>query len=151
MISIKKIMSVIAIAFAVMTIAGSGTLVSSYASNIADPCDASNPNNAKVKGQCDSGIFKLFGLDSINNGINGGGIQGALIGIASFLISIIAIISVIYLIFNAYKMVTDNGDGKNYGAGLAGVKYAIIGLVVALLSFAIVSLVTRSLGGTSKG
>ncbi|MGL4758198.1 MAG: hypothetical protein ACRCXZ_02595 [Patescibacteria group bacterium] len=62
---------------------------------------------------------------------------------ASIIIAILAALSVLYLLFNAYKMMTDSGDGKNWGAGLAGVKFALGGLVIALLAFGIVSFVTN--------
>jgi hypothetical protein len=141
MISIKKIMSVTAIAFAVMTIAGSGVLVSVNAAPVnPDPCSGTNKGEVS---QCSSGIFKILGLDSIDPSKGVAGIQGVIISFASALIAIIAAVSVVYLIFGAYNMVSDSGDGKGYKAGLDRVKYAIIGLVVALLSFTIVTIVSK--------
>jgi Type IV secretion system pilin len=143
MISIKKIMSVIAIAFAVMTIAGSGVI--SFAGNgtvtptpsakgSIDPCtDTTNAG-------CSSGILKTLGLDGLTGT---GGITGAIQGVANFLVIIIASVSVIYLILGAYKMISDSGDGKGFSAGKDNVKYAILGLIVALLAFSLVSLITR--------
>jgi hypothetical protein len=43
-------------------------------------------------------------------------------------------------------MITDNGDGTNFKKGTSRFFYAIIGLVFALLSFAIVSFILRALG-----
>jgi hypothetical protein len=133
MISMKKILASLAIVFAVMSIAGTGVLVNAQT---ADPCSA----NPKPQG-CNSGIFKALGLDKLSTG-GTNGIQNVIIGAGNFFVIILASASVLYLIFNAYKMVSDNGDGKGYKAGLDGVKYAIIGLVVALLAFGIVSLIT---------
>jgi hypothetical protein len=130
MISIKKIMSVIAIAFAVMTISGSYVTASAA---ITDPCvgNASLPGCDKNKGF--GNIFK-FGTGDTQTQL-----QTLISNVAGVLISLIAAVSVIYLILGAYSMISDNGDGKGYKDGLARVKYAILGLVVALLSFFIVS------------
>jgi Type IV secretion system pilin len=138
MISIKKIMSVIAIAFAVMTIAGSG--VYSFAAESIDPCRGTN--SAKAIG-CNSGVFDIFGAQALKDGGFGfNTIQGVLVSFASGLITIISVVSVIYLILGAYKMISDNGDGKKFSAGKDNVKYAIVGLVVALLSFFLVSTIS---------
>jgi Type IV secretion system pilin len=143
MISIKKIMSVIAIAFAVMTIAGSGVYslaqskVPPSSGVIADPCTG----KTGLPG-CDAGsgfgkIFNFTGTDAQSS------LQSLISSVAGVLISLIAAVSVIYLILGAYKMISDSGDGKGFSAGKDNVKYAIIGLVVALLSFFIVSTIVR--------
>jgi Type IV secretion system pilin len=137
MISIKKIMSVIAIAFAVMTIMGSG--VASFAGNPdltkIDPC-----KDKAAGAGCNTSIFTTLGIDGLTGT---DGIQGAIRGAANFLVLIIASVSVIYLIFGAYKMISDSGDGAEFKKGKESVKNAIIGLIIALLAFSIISLVTR--------
>jgi lysylphosphatidylglycerol synthetase-like protein (DUF2156 family) len=133
MISIKKIMSVIAIAFAVMTIAGSG--VYSFA-QIESPCSATGASS--LPGCGGDGIFKGF----FNSTAKGASAINTVIGqVGSVLIAIIASISVIFLILGAVDMITDSGDGKKFSNGKQRITNAIIGLVVALLSFGIITVI----------
>ena len=141
MISIKKIMSVIAIAFAVMTIAGSGMMVTSFAANALDPCDGVVKGAASAPAGCASEFFQLFNFGESVGPV--AGIKKVIAQVGTALIGILAAVSVVFLILGAYKMVTDGGDGKGFSAGKDNVKYAIIGLVVALLSYAIISVVIR--------
>jgi hypothetical protein len=134
MISIKKIMSVIAIAFAVMTIAGSGVTSFASASALPDTCAGSA---ATLPGCSGTGLFGTFfktepGASTLNTAIG---------SIGTILIGIIASVSVLFLILGAFDMITDSGDGKKFANGKARITNAIIGLVVAALSFAIVRLV----------
>jgi lysylphosphatidylglycerol synthetase-like protein (DUF2156 family) len=135
MISIKKIMSVIAIAFAVMTIAGSGVLANAQ---IADPCAVATTVGC---GGNFSGFFKVPDNAKGTAGV------AALIGtIGSFLIGIIAAVSVLFLILGAFDMVSDSGDGKKFANGKQRITNAIIGLVVALLAFGIISFIVNFVG-----
>ena len=139
MISIKKIMSVIAIAFAVMTIAGSGMMVTSFAGTAdLDPCTVTD---AKLKpAGCEGGFINLFKIVP-NKADPLAPVKGVIANVATAFIGILAAISVLFLILGASKMMTDNGDGKGFSAGKDNIKYAIIGLVVAILSFFIISTV----------
>ena len=143
MISIKKIMSVIAIAFAVMTIAGSGMMVTSFAAVDVDPCGAAVTD----KPQGCTGILDIFKIKGDNLGT---GLPALINTFGGILISIIVALSVIYLVLGAYKMISDNGDGKGFSAGKDNVKYAIIGLIVAILSYGIISFVITLVTKTTK-
>jgi Type IV secretion system pilin len=139
MISIKKIMSVIAIAFAVMTIAGSGVYANAQ---VIDPCTGNN--SAGCKGPFE----KLFNITTDANNPSKG-VVGLIAQVGTFLVGIIAAISVVFLILGAFDMVSDAGDGKKFATGKSRITNAIIGLVVALLAFAIISLVINFVqGGT---
>jgi hypothetical protein len=126
--NLKKILSSIAI-FAMMFLAIPAMVPTALAQSI-DPCSTSKPPAG-----CNNKFLDSLGLTGLT-GISG--VQGAIVSLASLLVILIAAVSVIYLLLNAYKMVSDNGDGKGWGAGLAGVKYSIGGLVLALLAFGIV-------------
>lgn len=129
----KKIVTSFAI-IAMMFITLPAIVVNAQTGSV-DPCKASSTATG-----CSSSIFKTLGLDKIGSGTSG--IQGAIIGLANLLVLLIASISVVYLLINAYKMMSDDGSGKSWSAGLNGVKYALGGLVIALLSFGIVSFVS---------
>jgi hypothetical protein len=138
-IYMKRIISIFAIIIASIGIMSAG-LVPVFAQTSFDPCTAT-----PAPAGCSSPLFKTLGLDGSKKGLSG--IQGTILSLAGFAIGLLAAVSVLFLILNAYKMMSDNGDGKGYQAGLNGVRYALTGLIVALLSFGIVSIVTRIVGG----
>ncbi len=65
--------------------------------------------------------------------------------ISSLLIFIVGAVAVIMLIIGGLRYVLSAGDAKNVTAAKDTILYAIIGIVVALLSFALVQFVVGSL------
>lgn len=65
--------------------------------------------------------------------------------VASVLIFIVGAVAVIMLIIGGLRYVISAGDSKNVTAAKDTILYAIIGIVVALLSFALVQFVVTSL------
>ena len=65
--------------------------------------------------------------------------------IASLLIFIVGAVAVIMLIIGGLRYVLSAGEAKNVTAAKDTILYAIIGIVVALLSFALVQFVVGSL------
>lgn len=137
----KKIISIFTILLATVSIIAGGLVPTSAADLNVDPCKS----GATSTSGCNSPILDALGLNNANSGLSG--IQAGIANLARTLIALLAVVSVIFLIFNAYKMISDSGDGKGYKAGLDGVKYAIIGLIIALLAFGIVSIVVSIIGG----
>jgi hypothetical protein len=91
-------------------------------------------NAACSGGACNNNtdLQKLFGL------------------IANTLIFLVGAISVIMLILGGLRYVISNGDQKNVTAAKDTILYAVIGLVVALASYAIVNFVIQFIGNTKK-
>lgn len=141
----KKFFTTIAITFAILAGLTTSLVPALAQTNAADPC---NGANASTKPGCGSPLLKLFGIDQLKGGnISSNGIATFIATVAGAFVVILASLSVIYLVFNAYKMISDNGDGKKFAEGKKGVGQSIIGLVVALLSFGVVSLIVRITGG----
>jgi hypothetical protein len=69
--------------------------------------------------------------------------------ISRILIFIVGAVAVIMLIIGGLRYVLSAGDAKNVTAAKDTILYAIIGIVVALLSFALVQFVVTSLGNTT--
>lgn len=69
------------------------------------------------------------------------------INIVNALIGIIAIASVIMLIVGGFRYVFSSGNEKNVTGAKDTILYSIIGLVVAILAFAIVNFVLQQLQG----
>ncbi len=70
---------------------------------------------------------------------------GAFQTIADTLVFIIGAVAVIFLIIGGLRYVVSNGDPKNVSAAKDTILYAIIGIVVAIVSFAVVSFVITTL------
>ena len=60
----------------------------------------------------------------------------------------VGIISVIMLIYGGLRYVISGGDSKKVTDAKNTIMYAIIGLIIAILSYAIVNFVINSIGGT---
>lgn len=102
-----------------------------YAADVIDPCDL---------GGC------VTDLEN-SNGDAESTIVNLIINIAKIMIGIVAALSVLYIILGAFFIITGlGGDGPTYEKGLKIFKNAILGLVLALLAFTIVSLITGALG-----
>jgi len=65
--------------------------------------------------------------------------------IANVLIFLVGAIAVIYLIIGGLRYVTSGGDAKAVSAAKDTILYAVIGIVVAVISFALVSFVINAL------
>lgn len=63
--------------------------------------------------------------------------------IINYLLYAVGIASVVMLIFGGFKYITSGGDSGKVGEAKNTILYAIIGLVVAILAWAIVSFITK--------
>ncbi len=61
------------------------------------------------------------------------------------------IISVIFIIIGGFRMVIAQGDEEAYGVAKKTITWAVIGLVIALLSFSIIAIVENVIGATLPG
>jgi hypothetical protein len=98
--------------------------------------------------------FLATATDELNNGINASCASGcnktslnSLFGaIANTLIFLVGAVSVIYIIIAGLKYVTANGDAKATESAKNTILFAVIGLVVAIASYAIVNFVVLHVG-----
>ncbi|MBL8030849.1 MAG: hypothetical protein JNK33_00785 [Candidatus Doudnabacteria bacterium] len=63
-----------------------------------------------------------------------------------FLLIMVGSLSVLFIIIGAVRMVTSAGNEKAVTAGKQTVQWAVLGLVVALMSFSIIAMVQSLLG-----
>ena len=66
--------------------------------------------------------------------------------VANFLTILIGAVSVIMIIVGGLRYVVSNGDSKAITAAKDTILYAIVGVVVAIVAFAIVQFVTTTIG-----
>ncbi len=116
----------------VMGFALTGTALADCSPNSANPLtegiNCSAPNGVRGNLFGESGIFQT---------------------IANTLIFLVGAIAVLFLIIGGLRYVISNGDPKNVEAAKNTILYAIVGIVVAILSFAAVQFVISSLAGTN--
>jgi len=77
------------------------------------------------------------------------GDTGVFTQITNTALMIVGIISVIMLVWGGLRYVMSGGDSKKVTDAKNTVLYAIIGLIIAVLSYAIVNFVLNSLGAAS--
>jgi hypothetical protein len=71
--------------------------------------------------------------------------------ISEILIFLVGAVSVIMLIWGGLQYVISAGDSKRVESAKSTILYAIIGIVVAILAYAVVGFVTSSLTSSSNG
>ena len=100
-------------------------------------------------------------VDEINKGIDAIGgssstatlqVDDIVLAVVNWLLFAVGVVSVIMLIVGGIKYATSAGDSNKVTSAKNTIMYAIIGLAVAVLAFAIVGFVTNTLnGGTVQG
>ena len=85
------------------------------------------------------------GLGKVNDG-NSTDLEGNVKNIINAVIGVIGIISVVVIILGGVTYATSQGDPAKVKKGKDTILYGVIGLVVALLAFAIVNFVLTALG-----
>lgn len=102
----------------------------------------------KASAQCsDTGNTVGSGIDCAGNtlpeNLTGGG--GIITVIINTLLSIVGVVAVIMIIVGGFRMVVSGGNEKAVADARNTILYAVIGLIVAVLAFAIVNFVLDSL------
>jgi hypothetical protein len=86
----------------------------------------------------------LFGAKDATTGVCGGA-GGVLGNIANVLIFLVGAVAVIMLIWGGLQYVISAGDSKRVESAKNTILYSIIGIVVAILAYAIVNFVVTNL------
>lgn len=131
---IKKLFAALAL-IAGLAVAVIGFVPSSnvYASSIV-------PDSSKI---CPDGKCAVNVQDA-----NKGTIVSVIISIAQYATYVIVAISILFLVYGGFLYVTDNGSGDSAKKGQKVLVNAIIGLVIAILAYTIVSVVSNLVAGT---
>ena len=78
------------------------------------------------------------------------GANGVFTKITNTILYAVGIISVVMLIYGGLCYVISGGDSKKVTDAKNTIMYAIIGLIIAILAYAIVNFVINAVGGTSQ-
>lgn len=88
------------------------------------------------------------GINDVNPGGGGtdaGSFSTFITNIINVLLFLIGVISVIFIILGGIRFVTSQGDSSQVSSARNTILYAVIGLVVAMMAFAIVNWVVREI------
>lgn len=121
--------SVLALGFGVASVAMAGPVM---AANTCDPNLLTIDNGAQCA-KADSAKDNLFAPN------------GIFATIANTLIFLVGAVAVIFLIIGGLRYVVSNGDSKAVEGAKNTILYAIVGIVVAVISFALVQFVINAL------
>jgi hypothetical protein len=98
-----------------------------------DPCE--------VFGNCIEGVDNYANTSASNSVIS------IVLNVVYFLIYVGGAIAVLFIVIGAYNMITGGGDDAKVKAGRQTFSNAVIGLVLAIISVSIVSIITRVVPG----
>lgn len=75
------------------------------------------------------------------------GVDGVFTQISNTILYVVGVISVIMLVWGGLRYILSGGDNKKVTDAKNTILYAIIGLIIAVLAFAIVNFVLNAIGG----
>lgn len=78
------------------------------------------------------------------------GVNGVFTRITNTVLYAVGIISVIMLIYGGLRYVISGGDSKKVTDAKNTIMYAIIGLIISILAYAIVNFVINAVGGEAN-
>lgn len=109
---------------------------------MAAEAQVANPNSAENPAQAGAETAKASGMPSELVGVN-----GVFTKITNTVLYAVGIISVIMLIYGGLRYVVSGGDSKKVTDAKNTIMYAIIGLIISILAYAIVNFVINAVGG----
>lgn len=74
-----------------------------------------------------------------------------LVNLVNIALTVIGIVAVFVIVMGGQRYITSGGDPAKAKAAKDMILYAVIGLIVALLSWAIISMVAQTIGGGGSG
>ncbi len=80
-------------------------------------------------------------IATIQNPIPFNSLGELLVAAIRFILTMLGALAVFFIIVGAVKMVTSQGNEKNITSGKQTIQWAVIGLIVALMSFSVIALV----------
>lgn len=99
-----------------------------------------------LKGGVAGGV-KCAGQDSNVGGTTLFGDDGVITLVINTLLTLVGVVSVIMLIIGGIRYIISSGDQNAVTTAKNTILYAIIGLIIALLSYAAIGFITESLAG----
>ena len=124
----KLVLSMIAVVLTVFGLAGVATISPAYATVYC-------PNGQPAPGD------NLSGCTDISSGNNTNDLMTTLSTIINVVLGVVGFVAVVMIIMGGISFITSQGDSAKVTKARNTILYGVIGLVVALLAFAIVNFV----------
>lgn len=128
-------------------VAAVGVMVVSLAGNVY--ADAGNCPTGSLR---DSYTNSISECNIAENHAGSNNLMGTINTILSVILGVLGVVAVAYIIYGGFMITTASGDPAKVKKGKETIMYGVIGLVVALLAFAIVNFVLSSVfSGAASG
>jgi hypothetical protein len=124
---------------------GAAATATLWAGRVMAATDPTTPGNSANPAKDGAEAARANGMPAELIGPNGTFTQ-----ITNTVLYIVGIVSVIMLIWGGLRYVVSGGDSKKVTDAKNTIMYAIIGLIISILAYAIVNFVINSLGGVTK-
>ncbi len=134
----KLILSIVAALLTIVGLSGIATMSPAYAYRCPD---GSESGDGTI-----SGCFE--GVDIAENNSDLNAILGTVINV---IIGIVGFIAVVMMILGGISFITSQGDAAKVTKAKNTILYGVVGLIVAMLAFAIVNFVLSNVFGNNKG
>ena len=105
--------------------------------------------STNASAQVSSGINAATTDEMRNKQIDGS--NGVIRIVSNILIWVVGIVAVIMIVWSGFKYITAAGDTSKVASAKNSLIYAIVGLIIAILAYAIVNFVIEHLGASSAG
>ena len=105
--------------------------------------------SGSASAQVSSGINAATTNEMKNKQIDGN--NGVIRTVSNILIWVVGIVLVIMIMWSGFKYITAAGDTSKVASAKNSLIYAIVGLIIAILAYAIVNFVIEHLGASSAG
>lgn len=102
---------------------------------------------ARVQAQCNQNSVG-GGVNCAGNATTGGslfGASGIVTNVINTMIFVTGIVAVVFIIIGGIRYIVSQGDEKSINGAKNTILYAVIGLIIAILAFAIVNFVLKGL------
>lgn len=85
-----------------------------------------------------------LGLDEKTDkpsGLPSGDLKNLVTGVSNVILAIIGVVAILFIIIGAFQYVASAGNPESIGKAKTTILYAVIGLIVAILAFAVVNFI----------
>ncbi len=96
------------------------------------------PAYANTKDEVKSGVTAIGGNESGNRS---GDVTKVIQDVINILLFLVGLIAVLMIVISGFRFVTSNGDANTVSSAKNSIIYAVIGLVIAVMAYAIVNFV----------
>lgn len=135
----KLVLSVIAAVLTVIGLGGVATISPAYAESVVRCPDGSISTDGTISS---SGCSGSEGLSALNqNSANNNDLMGTINTAINVILGVIGFLAVAMIIVGGISFTTSQGDANKTTKARNTILYGVIGLIVALLAFAIVNFI----------